>query len=121
MKPTQQLHELSQSLWLDNLTRSMLRTGTLQRYIDEFSVTGLTSNPSIFENAIRTSSDYVASIREKLAAGLTGEELFLELALEDVTAAADLFAPIHRATNRIDGWVSIEVSPKLAYDTEGTP
>jgi transaldolase len=120
MKPTQQLHELGQSLWLDNITRTLLTSGTLQRYILEFSVSGLTSNPTIFDNAIRQSDDYDEKIREKLAAGRTGEDLFFDLALEDITAAADLFLPIHTATNGIDGWVSLEVSPRLAYDAERT-
>jgi transaldolase len=120
MKPTQQLHDLGQSLWLDNITRSLLTTGTLQRYIVELSVSGLTSNPTIFDNAISKSDDYDSAIREKLAAGKSGEDLFFELALEDLTAAADLFVPIHSATNGIDGWVSLEVSPKLAYDTAST-
>jgi transaldolase len=120
MKPTQQLHEAGQSLWLDNITRALLTSGTLKRYIDELSVTGLTSNPTIFDNAIKNSSDYDATIRQKLAAGQSGEELFFDVALEDITAAAELFRPIHTATNGIDGWVSLEVSPTLAYDTAST-
>jgi len=120
MKPTQQLHDLGQSIWLDNITRALLTQGTLQRYIDELSVTGLTSNPTIFDNAISKSSDYDAAIRQKLAAGRSGEELFFDLALEDLTTAADLFRPIHVLSNGIDGWVSLEVSPKLAYDTAST-
>jgi transaldolase len=120
MKPTRQLHELGQSLWLDNITRSLLTSGTLRRYIDELSVSGLTSNPTIFDNAIGKSDDYDRAIRDKLADGTSGEDLFFELALEDLTAAADLFGPIHNATNGIDGWVSLEVSPKLAYDTAST-
>jgi len=120
MKPTQQLHEAGQSLWLDNITRALLTSGTLKRYIDKLSVTGLTSNPTIFDNAIKNSSDYDATIREKLAAGQSGEALFFDVALEDITAAANLFRPIHAATNGIDGWVSLEVSPKLAYDTTST-
>jgi transaldolase len=120
MKPTQQLHELGQSIWLDNITRALLTSGTLKRYIDELSVTGLTSNPTIFDHAITKSSDYDTAIRQKLAAGRSGEELFFDLALEDITAAADLFRPINVATNGIDGWASLEVSPKLAYDTAGT-
>jgi transaldolase len=119
-KPTQQLHELGQSLWLDNITRSLLTSGTLQRYIGELSVTGLTSNPTIFDNAIGKSDDYDSAIRDKLAAGKSGEGLFFELALEDLTAAADLFQSIHSTTNGVDGWVSLEVSPKLAYDTSST-
>jgi transaldolase len=120
MKPTQQLHEIGQSLWLDNITRALLTTGTLKRYIDELSVTGLTSNPTIFDNAIRKSTDYDAAIREKLAAGASGEALFFDLALDDITTAADLFHAANVATNGIDGWVSLEVSPKLAYDTAST-
>jgi transaldolase len=120
MKPTQQLHELGQSIWLDNITRALLTTGTLKQYIDELSVTGLTSNPTIFDNAISKSNDYDAAIRQRLAAGRSGEELFFDLALEDLTAAADLFRSINAATNGIDGWVSLEVSPKLAYDTAST-
>jgi transaldolase len=120
MKPTQQLHEIGQSLWLDNITRALLSTGTLKRYVDELSVTGLTSNPTIFDNAIRKSTDYDASIREKLAAGASGEALFFELALDDITAAADLFHATNVATSGIDGWVSLEVSPRLAYDPAST-
>jgi transaldolase len=120
MKATQLLSNLGQSLWLDNITRDLLDTGTLKRYIDELSVTGLTSNPTIFELAIRTSGSYDAPIREKLANGKSGEELFFELALEDLTSAADLFRPIHERTNTVDGWVSLEVSPLLAYDTGST-
>ena len=115
MKATRQLHDAGQSLWLDNITRSLLTGGTLSRYIGELSVTGLTSNPTIFDHAIKNSHDYDAAIREKTAMGLSGEELFFELALEDLTRAADLFRPIHEATNGVDGWVSLEVSPTLAY------
>ena len=120
MKATQQLHDAGQSIWLDNITRALLGSGGLQRYIDELSVTGLTSNPTIFDQAIKNSHDYDAAIRDKTVAGKSGEALFFELALEDLTRAADLFRPVHEATNRIDGWVSLEVSPKLAYDTKGT-
>jgi transaldolase len=120
MRPTQQLHELGQSIWLDNITRALLTSGTLERYIAELSVTGLTSNPTIFDNAISKSSDYDTAIREKLAAGRSGEDLFFDAALEDLTAAADLFREINAATNGIDGWVSLEVSPKLAYDAAST-
>jgi transaldolase len=120
MRPTAQLHELGQSLWLDNITRQLLTSGTLQGYIDELSVTGLTSNPTIFDNAIKNSDDYDAGIRQKMEVGKAGEEVFFELALEDLTQAADLFRPIHAATNGIDGWVSLEVSPKLAYDPVST-
>ncbi len=120
MKATQLLHDAGQSLWLDNITRALLASGGLRRYIDELSITGLTSNPTIFDHAIKNSHDYDAAIREKTAAGTSGEGLFFELALEDLTRAADLFRPIHRATNGVDGWVSLEVSPKLAYDTAST-
>lgn len=120
MKATQLLHNLGQSIWLDNITRDLLRSGTLDRYVAELSVTGLTSNPTIFDNAIKNSAAYDNSIREKLAKGLSGEKLFFELALEDLTAAADLFRPIYDRTNGVDGWVSLEVSPLLAYDTAST-
>ena len=120
MNATRQLHDLSQSLWLDNITRSLLDGGTLARYIDELSVTGLTSNPTIFDHAIKNSSDYDAGIRAKLAAGKSGEALFFELALEDITRAADLFRPIHARTCGVDGWVSLEVSPLLARDPKTT-
>jgi transaldolase len=120
MKPTQKLHDIGQSLWLDNITRSLLGSGTLKRYIDELSVTGLTSNPTIFDHAIKNSSDYDAEIRSKMAAGKSGEALFFELALGDVTRAADLFRPIHEKTRGVDGWVSLEVSPLLAHDTAST-
>src|SRR5579863_10480665 len=120
MKATQQLHEAGQSIWLDNITRGLLTGGGLKRYIDELSVTGLTSNPSIFDLAIKSSTDYDAAIREKTAAGKQGEALFFELALQDLTQAADLFRPIHERTNGVDGWVSLEVSPKLAYDAAST-
>jgi transaldolase len=120
MKATQLLHNLGQSLWLDNITRDLLDTGTLKRYIDEFSVTGLTSNPTIFEHAIRNSPAYENSIREKMAAGKFDQALFFEVALEDLTRAADLFRPIYDQTNTVDGWVSLEVSPLLARDTENS-
>jgi transaldolase len=120
MKGTELLYNLGQSLWLDNITRSLLTSGRLQRYIAEFSVTGLTSNPTIFDNAIRKSRDYDAAIQRKLSEGKSGEELFFELALEDLTKAADLFRPIHARTNGVDGYVSLEVSPVLAYDTTST-
>jgi len=120
MKATRQLHDAGQSLWLDNITRSLLTGGTLSRYIGELSVTGLTSNPTIFDHAIKNSHDYDAAIREKTAAGLSGEDLFFQLALEDLTRAADLFRPIHERTNGVDGWVSLEVSPNLAYDSAST-
>jgi len=120
MKATQLLNQAGQSLWLDNITRALLSSGGLRRYIDELSITGLTSNPTIFDQAIKKSGDYDASIREKNAAGKHGEELFFELALDDLRRAADLFAQVHQRTNRVDGWVSLEVSPKLAYDTAAT-
>ena len=120
MKSTQQLHDLGQSLWLDNITRTLLADGTLRRYIADLSVTGLTSNPTIFDEAIKNGSAYDDAIARKTAAGGSGEALFFELAIEDLTQAADLFRPIHDATGGIDGWVSLEVSPLLANDTAGT-
>jgi transaldolase len=120
MKPTRQLHDLGQSLWLDNITRALLTDGTLQRYISEFSVTGLTSNPTIFDKAITEADFYDAAIRQQTAEGKSGEMLFFELAIEDLTGAADLFRPFHDSTGGLDGWVSLEVSPLLAYDTAGT-
>jgi transaldolase len=120
MKPTRALHDLGQSLWLDNITRSLLRTGGLRRYIDEFSITGLTSNPTIFDHAIKNSSDYDDAIRSKIAQGKSAEKLFFRLALEDLTQAADLFRPIYDRTCGVDGWVSLEVSPLLAHDTAST-
>ena len=120
MKATRILHDLGQSLWLDNITRNLLKTGVLRRYIDEFSVTGLTSNPTIFDHAIKNSGDYDDAIRSKLAEGKSGEKLFFELALEDLTQAADLFRPIFERTSGVDGWVSLEVSPLLAHDTKST-
>ena len=120
MKATQLRHNLGQSLWLDNITRDLLDNGTLQHYIDELSVTGLTSNPTIFDQAIKHSTAYDQSIRQKLKEGKSGEELFFELALEDLTRAADLFRPIYDRTNGVDGWVSLEVSPLLAHDTAST-
>ena len=120
MKATQQLHDLGQSLWLDNITRELLTNGTLSRYIRELAVTGLTSNPTIFEHAIKKGDFYTDAIREKALAGKSGESLFFELALEDLIAADDLFRPIHDASDGVDGWVSLEVSPLLADDTAGT-
>ncbi|WP_292981200.1 transaldolase [Nitrosomonas sp.] len=120
MKATQLLHDLGQSLWLDNITRDLLISGALKRYIDEFSVTGLTSNPSIFNHAIKNSSAYEAAIQAGLAQKKTNEAIFLDLALEDLTQAADLFKPAYDRTHGIDGWVSLEVSPLLAYDTAST-
>jgi transaldolase len=120
MKATEALHDRGQSLWLDNISRDLLITGTLARYIDELSVTGLTSNPTIFDHAITHSSAYDAAIRRKVEEGKSGEELFFELALEDLTRAADLFRPIWNRTRGVDGWVSLEVSPLLANDTAST-
>jgi transaldolase len=120
MKPTQQLHDLGQSLWLDNITRTMLDDGTEQEYIDEFNVTGQTSNPTIFDKAISGGDAYDEQITELREQGLEGEDLFFELALADVTRAARMFEEIHKETDRMDGWVSLEVSPLLAYDTEAT-
>jgi len=120
MKATKLLHELGQSLWLDNITRDLLDSGTLQHYIDEFSVTGLTSNPTIFDHAIKNSASYDKTIREKLAKGESGEQLFFDVALEDIRRAADHFVPVFERSNGVDGWVSLEVSPLLAYDTKST-
>src|SRR5271155_4339842 len=120
MKATQLLHNLGQSIWLDNITRDLLNQGTLKRYLDELSVTGLTSNPTIFDQAIKNSPAYDAAISAELAKGKSGEELFFELAIADLTRAADLFRPVFDQTNGVDGWVSLEVSPLLAYDTATT-
>jgi len=120
MNPTRTIHAEGQSLWLDNITRGLLTSGTLQRYVDELSVTGLTSNPTIFANAIKNTDDYDAAIQAKLAAGKEGEDLFFEIAIEDLREAADLFRPIHDRTGGLDGWVSLEVSPLLAYDADST-
>jgi transaldolase len=120
MKATRILHDLGQSLWLDNITRNLLKTGVLRRYIDELSVTGLTSNPTIFDHAIKNSGDYDDAIKSKLAQGKSGEKLFFELALNDLTQAADLFRPVYDRTCGVDGWVSLEVSPLLAHDTKST-
>jgi len=117
MKATKILHDAGQSLWLDNITRGLLTSGGLKRYIDELSITGVTSNPSIFDLAISKSSDYDAAIRDKTGAGKSGEALFFEVALEDLTRAADLLRPVYERTNGVDGWVSLEISPKLAFDT----
>ena len=120
MKPTQELHNLGQSIWLDNITRDMLDSGTLKRYISEWSVTGLTSNPTIFDHAIKNSTAYDGSIREKVSKNSSGEGLFFELAIEDLTRAAGEFRQVHDQTDGTDGWVSLEVSPLLAYDTAST-
>jgi transaldolase len=120
MKATELLSNLGQSIWLDNITRGLLDTGMLKEAIDEFSITGLTSNPTIFEHAIKNSHAYDAQIREEVKNGVSGENVFFDLALDDITRAADLFRPIHDRTNTVDGWVSLEVSPLLAYDTAAT-
>jgi transaldolase len=120
MKATQKLHELGQSIWLDNITRDLLTSGTLKRYIGELSVTGLTSNPTIFDQAISRSAAYDAAIRAKMGEGKSGEKLFFELAIEDLSQAADMFRPVWDRTRGVDGWVSLEVSPLLAYDSAGT-
>ena len=120
MKATQLLHNLGQSIWLDNITRDLLTSGTLKHYIDDLSVTGLTSNPTIFDHAIKNSEAYDDAIRAGLAEGKSSEEIFFDLALEDLTAAADLFRPIFDRSNGVDGWVSLEVSPLLAHDTAST-
>src|ERR1700678_757535 len=120
MKATQSLYRAGQSLWLDNITRDLLTSGTLKRYIDEWSITGLTSNPTIFDQAIKNGTAYDDAIRSRLKAGKAGESLFFEIALEDITRAADLFRPVHERSSGADGWVSLEVSPLLAYDTQTT-
>src|SRR5262249_21727560 len=120
MKATQLLHNLGQSLWLDNITRDLLTRGTLKSYIDELSGTGLTSNPNTFAHAIKNSTAYDAAISDKVSKGKSGEPLFFELALEDIIKAADLFRPVYDQTDGVDGWVSLEVSPLLAYDTTRT-
>ena len=120
MKATQLLHSLGQSIWLDNITRDLLDTGALKHDIDELSLTGLTSNPTIFYQAIKNSRAYDADIRKKLDESKSAEEIFFDLALEDLTRAADLFRPIYDRSNGVDGWVSLEVSPLLAYDTSQT-
>jgi|SRR5438309_8452895 len=120
MKATQLLHDLGQSLWLDNITRDLLDSGTLERYIAELSVTGLTSNPTIFDHAIKNSGAYDAAIRQRLSKSTSGEALFFELALEDITRAAALFRAVYDRTDSVDGWVSLEVSPLLAHDTAST-
>src|SRR5271165_7117187 len=120
MKATQALHDLGQSLWLDNIAREMLSNGTLQSYIDQLSITGLTSNPTIFEHALRQSTAYDDAVNQGLERGVVGEQLFFELALDDLRRAADLFASTHERTDGVDGWVSLEVSPQLAYDPQNT-
>ena len=118
MKATKTLHDLGQSLWLDNITRDLLNSGTLQRYINEFSVTGLTSNPTIFDHAIRKSADYDSDIADGASRAKSSDDLFFDLALADLRRAADLFEPIFSRTDGVDGWVSLEVSPTLAFDTQ---
>ena len=120
MKPTQTLHDLGQSLWLDTITRELLMSGTLRRYIDTLSITGLTSNPTIFDHAIRNSATYDADIARRAASGGSAEALFFELALADLTRAAELFQPVFARTDGVDGWVSLEVSPLLAHDAGRT-
>ena len=120
MNATRQLHEIGQSLWLDSISRGLLTSGTLGRYVSELAVTGLTSNPTIFDQAIRNTAFYDEAIRKKAAEGKSGEALFFELALEDLAQAADLFRPVYDATDGVDGWASLEVSPLLANDTAGT-
>lgn len=120
MNRTEQLQNLGQSLWLDNVSREMLNDGTLRRYIDAFSITGLTSNPTIFKQAIESTNAYDADIREKSGVGQSGESLFVELALADLRRAAEMFAPVFDVTNGVDGWVSMEISPLLAADTAGS-
>jgi transaldolase len=120
MKATQQLYRAGQSLWLDNITRDLLTNRTLERYIGELSVTGLTSNPTIFDHAIKSGTAYDSAIRERSRSGSSGESLFFEIALEDITRAADLFRPVHERTSGVDGWVSLEVSPLLAHDERTT-
>jgi transaldolase len=120
MKATQQLHDIGQSLWLDNITREMLNSGTLKRYIDQLSVTGLTSNPTIFDHAMTHGNAYDEQIVKLMSSGLSAEDAFFEMAIDDLRRAADLFAPIHDRTATVDGWVSLEVSPLLAYDAKTT-
>jgi transaldolase len=120
MKATKKLHSLGQSLWLDNITRALLTSGKLSHYIQELSVTGLTSNPTIFDHAMKGSNDYDEAMRSHLKTGKSGEALFFELAIEDLRQAADLFRPVHDLTCGVDGWVSLEVSPFLAHDAAGT-
>ena len=120
MNATRALHDLGQSIWLDNITRDLLTSGTLARYIHDYSVTGLTSNPTIFDHAIKNSTAYDTAIRNKMSRGASGEGLFFDIALEDITRAAELFRSVNERTNGVDGWVSLEVSPLLAYDTAST-
>jgi transaldolase len=120
MTANAKLHELGQSLWLDNITRTMLDDGTLARYIDELSVTGLTSNPTIFDKAISGGDTYDEQIAELAPSGASTEEIFFELAIADLRRATDLFSGVYERTDHVDGWCSLEVSPKLADDTAAT-
>jgi transaldolase len=120
MSATKDLHELGQSLWIDHITRELLSSGTLQRYVNDLSVTGLTSNPTIFDQAISKSADYDDDINRLVKEGLAGEDLFFVLAIKDLKQAAKIFAPVHQRTAGVDGWVSLEVSPLLAFDTSKT-
>jgi transaldolase len=120
MQATKRLSLAGQSIWLDNITRDLLSSGTLERYIRELSVTGLTSNPTIFDKAMSHGTSYDAGLRARARPGISHDELFFELALEDITRAADLFRPIHERTAGVDGWVSLEVSPLLASDAKST-
>src|SRR5262249_3071826 len=120
MKPTGKLYDIGQSLWLDNITRELLNNGTLKRYIDELSVTGLTSNPTIFDHAIKTSTSYDEDISRNAPSAKSGEDLFFNLALADLTRAAELYRPIFARTDAVDGWLSLEVSPLLAHDPNST-
>jgi transaldolase len=120
MTPTEKLHQEGQSIWLDNITRDLPTSGTLRRYIDELGITGLTSNPTIFDQAFLHTSAYDGAIAVASAGGLSNEDVFFELALEDLRAAADLFRPVYDRTHGLDGWVSLEISPLLAYDAERT-
>jgi transaldolase len=120
MQATQQLHDLGQSLWLDNISRAELESGTLERYRDQYAITGLTSNPTILDRAIGDTSDYDAAIHDGLAAGRSGEALLFDLALADLRRAAELFRPVHERTDGVDGWVSLELSPRLVDDAAGS-
>src|ERR1041384_5468893 len=120
MKPTQKLHHDGQSLWLDNIKRDLITSGTLQQYVDELGITGLTSNPTIFDNAFLTTEAYDQAIVDAAGQGLDEEEIFFDLAIEDLQGAADLFRPIWERTHGVDGWVSLEVSPRIAYDPKST-
>lgn len=120
MKATQLLHAIGQSIWLDSVSRDLLTSGTLQRYCAEYAVTGLTTNPSIYEQAITSTTDYDDAIAKKFTDGKSSASLFVELALEDLTQAAAIFSEVHQASGGIDGWVSLEISPLLANDTPAT-